>query len=107
MVRGPMSRRTLKTSLRAGHRPGASRTAPLAGPVLHLDLGAVAVALAEPRAQLLRRYAHGERGGALRGPRECAAPAAEGGQPVEDNTPVRARDRHLDGRELRDAEAER
>src|SRR5215208_6746885 len=101
-----MSRRTLRQrSARVAAR--ASRTAPSAGPVLHLDLATVAVALAEPGAQLLRRDAHGEQPGAVRRPGEGTVSPSEGGQAAEDELAVRVGDLHLDRRQLRDVEADR
>src|SRR5215207_6530351 len=92
MVRGAIRRRTLVTSAR---------------PVLHLDLAAVAVALPEAGAQLLRRHAHGEDAGPPRGPGEGAVPAPEGREAAEGDLPVRIGDRDLDGRQFRDVEADR
>src|SRR5215210_5880492 len=79
----------------------------LTRPVLHFDLPAVAVTLAEPGPKLLRRDAHAEHPGTVRGPREGAVAAPEGGEAVQDEPAVRVRDLQLHCRELRDFEADR
>src|SRR5215213_10063825 len=92
MVRGAISGRTLAVSARLA---------------LHLDLAAVAVALAEARAQLLRGQAHREHTGPARRPRERALAAPEGREAAEGELPAWVRDLQLDRGELGHVEADR